>query len=92
METKFKNAACTWLANEVTPNLTLDLETLDAVEDSDETLSWLPLRSLELRRLVVMRGRECGDGVDAADSAGEILWTGANSPCRGLHSKYLRRK
>ena len=34
-----KNAACTWLASEVTPNLTRERDTLDAVEEIEDTLS-----------------------------------------------------
>ena len=88
-----KNAACTWLASEVTPNLTRERDTLDAVEEMEDTLSWLPLRSLEFRRLVDMRGREWGEGVDVAEPpAFAILCTGANRPCSGLQSKYLQKK
>lgn len=76
----------------MTPNLTRDLDTLEAVEDIESTLSWLPLCSRELRRLVDMSGLQCGEGVEVREPAREILCTGANNPCRGWQSKYLWSK
>ena len=89
--------ACTWLLlRELTPSLTRLRETLEAVELMELTESWLPLRSRDNRRLVFIRDRDWGLGVDAdillvmlPDVSRVTLWTGANSPNIGRHSKYL---
>lgn len=90
-------AACTWLLlSELTPSLTRLRDTLEAVELIELTESWLPLRSRDILRLVFIKVRDCGLGVDAdmllvtlPDVSRVTLWMGANNPNMGRHSKYL---
>ena len=89
-KTRTSVAACTWLASEVTPNLTRLLLTLLADELMELTDSWLPERS-RAERSPEPRERDMGLGVlsDMAPPKRVTLCTGANRPWRGLQSKYL---